>query len=115
MRSGTATEITAYRIPLTQVAYFKYLGRFLSGSDNYWPAVVRNLLRAQQKWALLSRVLGREGADARTLGRIYVVVVQVVLMYGSEMWVMTPHIGRVLGRFHHRVDCSLAAYMVITR
>ena len=48
-------------------------------------------------------VLIREGADARTSGRIYVVVVQAVVIYRSETWVMTPCIGRVLGRFHRRV------------
>ena len=41
--------------------------------------------------------------DARTLGRIYVAVVQTVMLYGSEMWVMKPCIGKVLGIFRHRV------------
>ena len=27
--------------------------------------------------------------------------------YRSDMWVMTPRIGRVWGRFHHRVACRL--------
>ena len=52
-------------------------------------------------------VLRREGSDARTLGRIYVTVVQAVMIYGSETWVITPYIGRVLGGFHHRVACRL--------
>ena len=52
----------------------------------------------------LARVLIREGADAWTSGQIYLAVVQSVMLYGSETWVMTPHIGRVLGIFHHRVD-----------
>ena len=25
------------------------------------------------------------------------------MIYGSETWVMTPHMKRVLGGFHHRV------------
>ena len=32
-----------------------------------------------------------EGEDACTSGRIYVAVVQSVMLYGSEMWVMTTH------------------------
>ena len=56
---------------------------------------------------ILSRVLGKDGADARTSGRIYVVVVQSVLMYGSDAWATTPHIGRVLVGLHHRVDRRL--------
>ena len=30
-------------------------------------------------------------------------VVQAVMLYGLETWVVTPHIGRVLDGFHHRV------------
>ena len=51
----------------------------------------------------MTRVLGREGADARTSVQIYLAVVQLVLIYGSDTWVMTPCIGRVLGRSHYRV------------
>ena len=49
----------------------------------------------------MTRVLGIEVEDARTLGRFYVAVVQAVLMYGSETWVMIPRIGRTLDGFHH--------------
>ena len=65
--------------------------------------MVRKLRRARQKRAWQTQVLSREGADTRTLGKIYLVVVQAVLLYGSETWVLTPHMQRVLGGFHHRV------------
>ena len=48
-------------------------------------------------------VLSREGADACTSGQIYLAVVQLIILYGSETWVMTPRIGRVLGKFYHRM------------
>ena len=64
--------------------------------------MVHNLRRVQQKWAQLSRVLEREGVNSCTSGRICVAVVQAFLLYGLETWVMTPHIGRLLGGFHHR-------------
>ena len=76
-------------------------------ADNNCPPVVHNLQRAHKKWEQLSQVLIREGADASTLGRIYVAVVQAVMLYRSETWVMTPHIRRVLGRFHHRMTIRL--------
>ena len=37
------------------------------------------------------------------LGRICVAVVQGVVLYKLETWVMTPRILRVLGGFHHSV------------
>ena len=52
-------------------------------------------------------MLGREGADAHTLGRIFVAVVQAVLLCGSDMWVMTPRIVKAFDGFHNRVCHSL--------
>ena len=68
-----------------------------------WPAVVRNMRKAQRKSARVTRVLIREAVDAWTSGQIYLALVQSVLLYISETWVMTPHTRRVLGGFHHRV------------
>ena len=65
--------------------------------------MVRNLRRAHQKWVWLTQLLRRELADARTLVMLYVAVVQAVILYWSENWVMSPRIVRTLGRFHHRV------------
>ena len=45
----------------------------------------------------------REGAH----GKIYVSVVQAVIIYRSKTWVMKLRIGRVLGGFHHRLARSL--------
>ena len=77
-----------YGTPLTTVPFFKYLGRILSSSDNNWPAVEQNLLRARVKWALMVNILGREGADSSTAGIFYVevmqAVVQVVLFLGQR-------------------------------
>ena len=102
--------ITAYGVPLSQIVYFKYLGRVLAAEDDNWPVVVRNLRHARQKWARLSWVLSREEVDSRTLGHIYLVVVQSVLLYGSKKWVLTPRIQRVLGGFHHRVARMLTGH-----
>ena len=83
-RTWIATALSAYGIPLSLISSFKYLGRFLSAVDDYWPVVVRNLIWVQKKWARLMLVLVRKGADAWTLGILYVKFVQVVLLYGSE-------------------------------
>ena len=42
----------------------------------------------------MSWVLNREGLDARTLGVIYVAVVQAVMIYRLETWVMILCIGK---------------------
>ena len=41
------------------------------------------------------------------MGQIYLAVVQLVMLYQSESWVLTPNMKRVLGGFHHRVTHRL--------
>ena len=49
----------------------------------------QNLQRARGKWGQLAKILGREGADRKKVGRFYVTVVKSVLLFGSETWVLT--------------------------
>ena len=55
----------------------------------------------------MTRLLRIEGADEWTLGVLYVAVVQAVLLYGLETWVISPLIGSTLGGFHHIVTYRL--------
>ena len=47
-------------------------------------------------------MLVQDGADPRTSGGFYVTVVLSVLLFGSETWVVTPHILRAVGSLHNR-------------
>ena len=51
--------------------------------------------------------LGQEGADPRTSRNFYKAVLQVTLLLGTESWVVSPFILRILGGFHHRVSRRL--------
>ena len=102
-QEGTDRAHTAYVVPLSQVTPFKCLERVIAVEDDDWTEVVRNIQRARQKWERLTRVLSREGEDARTSGQIYLAVVQPVLLYGSDTWVLTPYMQRVMGISHHGV------------
>ena len=62
----------------------------LSSSGNSCTAVVHNLQREPENWGQLANILGREGSDMRTAGNFYVVVVQVVLLFKSDTWLLTP-------------------------
>ena len=76
-------------------------------TDNDWTAVVANWRKSGNKWAGMSRIIGQEGENLRTPGKISMMVIQEELLFGSEIWVATPHIGRMLGGFHHRVALRL--------
>ena len=46
--------------------------------------------------------MSREGADKKVSGNFFKAVVQQVLLFGAETWVLTPRIERVLESFMHR-------------
>ena len=57
------------------------MGQMLSSSENDFLVVEQNLHKAQGKWGILAKILGRERADRRMTGRFYVAVVQAVIIY----------------------------------
>lgn len=106
-RRADEVVISACGQPLDAVDVFKYLGRLLSRYDNDWPDVYKNLTKARKRWGMVSRVLRRENANPRIMAMFYKAVVQSVLLYGSETWVITPVMLRALEGFHHRVARQL--------
>ena len=51
---------------------------------------------------MITRVLAKMGATVWTCLIMYKAVAQLVLLYGSERWVMTGDMLKVLEGFHHR-------------
>ena len=94
--------LSAYGTPLIVLPSFKYVGRILSSSDKYWPEVEHNLWGAWGRWGQMVNIWGIEREDKRTVGRFYVAVVQEVLLFGSEKWVVTPPLEKSLAGFHHQ-------------
>ena len=90
-----------YGKQLKTVPSFKYLGIILTAGDDNWPAVVGNLGKAGKSWGRLKRILSREGAYKRVSGNVFKAVVQQVLLFGAETWVLTPRIERALNSFMH--------------
>ena len=72
-------------------------------TDGYdeWPAVAGNLGKARKSWGRMQRILSREGANKRVSGNFFKAVVQQVLLFGAETWVVTPRIERALNSFIH--------------
>jgi len=93
---------------LESASTFRCLGRPLSVFDEDWPAAHHNLKKTRQRWARVSRVLTRDGADPRVCSMFYKAVAQSVLLYCCETWVVTPRVLKVLEGFHHRVARRLS-------
>ena len=73
----------AYGTKMRAVTEFKYLGRFMTNTDDDWPAVARNIRKARASWGRLARILVREGADLKVTRSFYTAVTQQVLLFGA--------------------------------
>lgn len=88
---------------IEMVQNFRYLGRLVTTNDDDWAAMTWNLGKARQRWSMTSRVLSREGASPRISAMFYKAIIQTVLLYGSETWVISGDIMNALRSFHHSV------------
>ena len=79
------------------VTYFRYLGRVILAADDNWLLVVRNFTRERVVWSRMMRILSKEGTDPRVSGFFFKAVVQSVLLFRAETWLVTPCVGRVMG------------------
>ena len=82
------------------VETFKYLGRIFDRSDDNWPAVLWNVGKACRVWDRLGKLLRREGVDAQVSAMFYRAVVQSVLLFGVETWVLSEAMSRQLEGVH---------------
>ena len=55
--------------------------------------------KARKSLARMTSILGQEGADPGVSGMFFKAVVQTVLLFGSETWVLTPPHGTVPRKF----------------
>ena len=101
IRESTEMAFVVYWKQLKMVPSFKYLGRILTAGDDDWPAVAGNLGKARKSWGQLKQILSREGADRRVSGNFFKAVIQQVLLFGAETWVVTPRMERALSSFIH--------------
>ena len=61
-----------------------------------------------EKWECMVKILGREGADKRMAGTLYVALFLEVLLFRSEMWLVTPWMEKTLEGFHQRAVRRIA-------
>ena len=87
---------------MDNVENFKYMGRSLEQTDNDWPDVRRNLMRAWRVWGRLGKMLRREGADPKVAAMVYWVVTQAVILFGSDTWVLLAKMDITVEGTHTR-------------
>jgi hypothetical protein len=96
------TQFTIKNKPIKNTDEFKYLGIILEKNDNDWPAIRRSISRAQMVWGHLQKLLTKDTADPKDMTPMYKAVVQAVLLYGAETWVLTGAMEKALQIFHRK-------------
>ena len=99
IRDSTEMAFEVYGQQIQSVPRFTYLGRLLTEGDDDWPAVTGNLAKARKSWGRMQGILRREGATKRISGNFFKAVVQQVLLFGAETWVVSPMMERALSAF----------------
>ena len=103
LREEEASRTKSFTVGGTEikrVTEFKYLGRIVSEDDNDSLAIEANLKKARAKWAMFKRLLTREHASRRVMGYFYKAIVQAILLFGAETWVISSADMRKLRKFH---------------
>ena len=101
VRDSAEMAFEVYGEQLQTVSRFKYLGRILTEGDDDWPEVAGNLEKARKSWGRLQGILSREGATKRVSGKFFKALVQQVLLFGAETWVVSLMMERALSAFIH--------------
>ena len=94
------------------VTSYRYLERVILESDENWTAVIQNIEKAQAVWMQMMMILSREGVRLWVSGFIFKYVINTVLLFGAETWVVTPHMGRFLGGFQYQATRRLARWLL---
>ena len=90
---------------IMMVSNFKYLGMVLKSNDDDLTAVENQLAKARGVWGRIGKVIKKQSlSNPRVMSIFYKVIVQTVLLYGAESWVLSTHAKNKINSFHHR--CS---------
>ena len=87
------------------------MGRVLLAVYNDWSEMMRNMTKARAVWQKMLMILIREGARPRVSGFLFKAIVQSVLLFRGETWVVTPRMGWVLGGFQYQVARKLTGWI----
>ena len=85
---------------MENVPTFIYLGRPIDQTDDGFPDVRRNIMHARLVWGRLGTLIRREGEYPKVSASFYRAVVQDILLFGLEMWILLASIKKMIEGTH---------------
>ena len=79
------------------------MGRTVAFNNRDWADLYQNLQKARRWWGVVVNLLMRMEETVRARVILYKAVVQTLLLYGRNIWLVTVSMLKVLEGFHHRV------------
>jgi len=95
-------------VPIETVTQYRYLGREVQANDRDDLAVTENIKKARARWGQLCRIFSNDSTNPKVMSRFYIALVQQVLLFGSETWVLSRRLLRRLEAFHNRCARHMA-------
>jgi hypothetical protein len=80
----------------------------MAQDDDDAQAIRTQLRKACATWAQVGKVLWGENTPPTVAAKFYLAVVQAILLYGSETWVISPQAMAQLEGFHIRASWQMA-------
>ena len=73
---------------IERISGFLYLGRWVTNNDDDSEYIDINLKKTRKKLFRIEKRLKRKEANAKVMGTFYKTIIQTLLLYGSETWVI---------------------------
>ena len=98
---ASQVSISVNAEPLEPTTEFPYLDHTVYYNNIDWAALYQNLRKARRWWRMVANVVKKMGEMVRVKGIIYKTFIQTLMLYGSEIWVVTGDMLKVIEGFHH--------------
>ena len=108
-KAATSRTLSAYGRPLEMMTSFRYLVRVILAANGDWPAVIRDMAKARAVWRRIRNIFIKEGERSWVYIFLFPSLVQSVLIFYAETWVVNPRMGRVQGGFQDQVARQLTS------
>ena len=89
--------------PLKATTSFPYLVRTVTYNNSDLVALYSNLQEDKMIWGMVAKVLGKTGVPIKSTVMMYKGVVQALLLYVKEIWLVTDSMMVMLEVFNHKI------------